>query len=62
MIYKLSHLLEDPRQVDIAIHYLVSLLEGEVLEGTAPPNALERQLGKDREELKLAVGETAPRR
>lgn len=61
LIYQLSHLLEDPRQVDLAIHYLVNLLGGEVLEGTAPPNALERQLGKDIEELKVAVGDTGRR-
>ena len=46
LMYQLSH-LRNSRDMDTALHFVLSEFGGDVLEGTEPPSELERSIQKD---------------
>jgi len=54
--YCLSHLRPNMREIDIALHQILQVLQATILPGTAPPSELERKVQKDIEALQAIMG------
>ena len=54
--YALSHLVEDMRGTDLAMHVILDFLGGDVLPGSAPASELERQCQRNIDDVKAQLG------